>query len=269
MHLGAVDGDHPDAHQAGLGAEREHLAEQPGQRRLVALAEPRDRRVIRALVGADHPRGDVLDAAALDAPRRALADRVAVEQQRDHHRRIVRRPALAVVAVGRVERLQIQRRDGVDDEPREMTLGQPLAQARRQQQLLITITREEVLRHPGMVLTRIVHEAVAAPSGRGRGTVRLSSDSAGVRSLQHLLGRFTLKVQRDGRNFTVDVAADGEGLVSHAGAALLGEVADRVGLTREFSRCAGGGARAARTSRSGPGDPGSGGDARRRRRLSV
>ena len=42
-------------------------------------------------------------------------------------------------------------------------------------------------------------------------------------------------MQRDGRNFTVDVAADGEGLVSHAGAALLGEVADRVDLTREFS----------------------------------
>ena len=45
-----------------------------------------------------------------------------------------------------------------------------------------------------------------------------------------------MKVQRDGRNFTVDVAADGEGLVSHAGAALLSEVADRVGLTRELSR---------------------------------
>ena len=42
-------------------------------------------------------------------------------------------------------------------------------------------------------------------------------------------------MQRDGRDFTVDVAADGEGLISHAGAALLGEVADRVGLTREFS----------------------------------
>src|ERR1039458_2803824 len=40
----------------------------------------------------------------------------------------------------------------------------------------------------------------------------------------------------EGRFFTVDVAADGEGLVSHAGAALLAEVADRVGLTRELSR---------------------------------
>jgi predicted lysophospholipase L1 biosynthesis ABC-type transport system permease subunit len=44
-----------------------------------------------------------------------------------------------------------------------------------------------------------------------------------------------LRVQRDGRDFTVDVAADGPGLVSHAGAALLAETADRTGLTRELS----------------------------------
>src|SRR6266513_3423214 len=42
-------------------------------------------------------------------------------------------------------------------------------------------------------------------------------------------------VTRGERSFTVDVAADGEGLVSHAGAALLAEVADRVGLTRELA----------------------------------
>ena len=35
--------------------------------------------------------------------------------------------------------------------------------------------------------------------------------------------------------FTVDIASDGEGLVAHAGAALLAEVADRVGLTRALS----------------------------------
>jgi len=44
-----------------------------------------------------------------------------------------------------------------------------------------------------------------------------------------------LRVQRDGRSFTVEVAADGEGLVSHAGSALLAGVADRVGLTGELS----------------------------------
>jgi Transposase DDE domain group 1 len=44
-----------------------------------------------------------------------------------------------------------------------------------------------------------------------------------------------LRVQRDGRSFTVDVTADGEGLVSHTGAALLAEVADRTGLTGALS----------------------------------
>ena len=41
-----------------------------------------------------------------------------------------------------------------------------------------------------------------------------------------------MKVQRDGRRFTVEVTPDGDGLVSHAGAALLAEAADRLGLTR-------------------------------------
>src|SRR4051812_28026117 len=40
---------------------------------------------------------------------------------------------------------------------------------------------------------------------------------------------------RDGRSFTVGVAPDGAGLVSHAGAALVAEVADRLGLTGELS----------------------------------
>jgi len=56
---------------------------------------------------------------------------------------------------------------------------------------------------------------------------------------------------RDGRSFTVDVAPDGDGLVSHAGAALLAETADRVGLTRELSR-----ALAGVRERRGKHDPG-------------
>ncbi|KAB2854695.1 MAG: IS1380 family transposase, partial [Bauldia sp.] len=45
-----------------------------------------------------------------------------------------------------------------------------------------------------------------------------------------------MKVQRDGRSFTVEVTADGDGLVSHAGSALLGQVADKSGLTKALSR---------------------------------
>jgi hypothetical protein len=60
-----------------------------------------------------------------------------------------------------------------------------------------------------------------------------------------------LKVQRDGRRFTVDVASDGDGLVSHAGAALLAETADRLGLTDALS-----GALAPMRERRGKHDPG-------------
>jgi hypothetical protein len=44
-----------------------------------------------------------------------------------------------------------------------------------------------------------------------------------------------LKVMRDGREVTVEVTADGVGLVSRAGSALLGQVADKLGLTRALS----------------------------------
>jgi hypothetical protein len=44
-----------------------------------------------------------------------------------------------------------------------------------------------------------------------------------------------LKVMRNGRPVTVDVTTDGSGLVSHAGSALLAQVADKVGLTSALS----------------------------------
>ena len=44
-----------------------------------------------------------------------------------------------------------------------------------------------------------------------------------------------MKVTHAGRQITVNVTADGDGLVSHAGSALLAEVADKMGLTRALS----------------------------------
>ena len=44
-----------------------------------------------------------------------------------------------------------------------------------------------------------------------------------------------MKVTHDGRQITVEVTSDGEGLVSHAGSALLAQVADKSGLTRALS----------------------------------
>jgi hypothetical protein len=44
-----------------------------------------------------------------------------------------------------------------------------------------------------------------------------------------------LKVMRDGRSVTVEVTSDGAGLVSHAGTALVAQVAEMVGLTAALS----------------------------------
>ena len=131
MHLRAVDRDDAHAHEPRLRAEREHLAEQVGQGVLVTLAKARDRGVIRSLVGGDHAVGDILNTLALDHPRGALSLAVGVEQQRDHHRRLVRRAAVAVAAIGGVERQQIHLLRRRQHEPRQVILRQPVPQVRR------------------------------------------------------------------------------------------------------------------------------------------
>jgi len=125
--LRPVDRDHTDLGQAAAGAKRQDLAEQTGNRVLVALDEPRDRRVIGLLLRRQHPKRDVLVTGPLDHPRRPDAARVGIEQQRDHHRRVIGRPAAAVDAIGRIERVEIHLGDRVDHKPREMPRRQPLA----------------------------------------------------------------------------------------------------------------------------------------------
>jgi hypothetical protein len=104
-------------------------------------------------VGGDDAEGDVFLAGALDRPRRACPTRVCVEQHRDDHRRLERSAAVTVGAISGVERVEVHLRDGVDDKPREVPLGQPLADVRRQQERLLAIGREKVLAHHRMVLT--------------------------------------------------------------------------------------------------------------------
>jgi hypothetical protein len=82
--------------------------------------------VIGSLVSGDHPAGNVLEAGALDPSRRPHPARPAVQQQRNHHRRLVGRAAVAVLAIGRVERRRVHHADGVDHEPRQGTFGSDL-----------------------------------------------------------------------------------------------------------------------------------------------
>ena len=120
---------------------------------------------------ANHPVGDVPAAMALDRARRALPDRKGVEQQRDHHRRLTGDAAMAVRAIVGVELAQIHLLNRLEQKPRQMVLRQPLAQRRRQQERLLTITPDEVLGHSEIV--------IADPDGAGVcATASWQSDSA-------------------------------------------------------------------------------------------
>ena len=152
--LGAVNGNRADADHPRLRAQRQHAGEQVGQRHLVTDAKASDRGVVRHAIGADHPERDVLLAAPLDPARGALPDRVGVQQQRDHHPRIVRRTAMPVGTVIGVHRAEIDLLDRVEHKPRQMPLGQPVAQARRHQPRLLAITRQKAHRHAQRLFNR-------------------------------------------------------------------------------------------------------------------
>jgi hypothetical protein len=64
--LGAVQGDHAELNHSSLGAQSQGGDQEPGQGLLVADPEPRDGDVVGGVVGGQHSKGDVLDAAAFD-----------------------------------------------------------------------------------------------------------------------------------------------------------------------------------------------------------
>jgi hypothetical protein len=97
--LGAVDRNQPDPDQAGRPAEPQHLAKQIGQGPLVAHPKLGDGGVIGHVVGADHAIGHVLRTCPLDPARGAVSLRIGVEQEGDHHSRVVGRAAVAIGAV--------------------------------------------------------------------------------------------------------------------------------------------------------------------------
>ena len=116
------------------------------------IHEPRDRRVIRRLQHRDRLERHVLLTRPLDLPRRPNPTRIGVQQQGHHHRRVIRPPTNPVTAIRTIKLAQVHPRDRVQHEPSEMTLRQPIPHVGRHQERLITVTTNEILSHPGMVL---------------------------------------------------------------------------------------------------------------------
>jgi hypothetical protein len=135
--FGAVDRDHTDPAPAQPQRTTEHCAEHARHR------------VIRSPVRADHARRDVLHTAPLDPPRRALADRTGVEQQREHHRRIVR-------AADRSRRRDRPPQTSPDPSPRRLD-HKPRQMILRHSRTLggkLTVAPDEVRRHTADRLRR-------------------------------------------------------------------------------------------------------------------
>jgi hypothetical protein len=126
--LGAIQGDRADLDHASGRAQLERGDQEAGQGLLVADAEARNGHMVRELVGGKDPEGDVLVAASLDLPGGAHADAVRVEQHAEQGFGVVGGMAVPVIAVGSVERGEVELVDHVQDEPGEVALGEPVAQ---------------------------------------------------------------------------------------------------------------------------------------------
>ena len=145
--LGPVQAQQAQRHHALRGQQPQYLAEQPAQRLFVPGPEPGDGGVIRVQPAGDHPVGHIAHAPLLDHPAGPLALAVAVEQQRDHHLRVERRPAVTVSPVPAAEAAQVQGGHRVQHDEDQIVLGQPLAHVHRHQHRLITLRAKEILRH--------------------------------------------------------------------------------------------------------------------------
>ncbi len=142
--LGPVQRHVPQAHQPGPLAELEHLAEQAGEGRQVALPKGGNAIVIGVLVGRQDPVGDLLVGGPLDLARGGFPHAVGIDQQLHQQRRVVRRlPAPVAGLIDGDDRRQTQRVDHVADEQRQMAFGEPVPQRGGQQEQLVGVVRFE------------------------------------------------------------------------------------------------------------------------------
>lgn len=133
--------------QPGFPAQPKHLLEQPPQRRQMTLAEIGDRPEVRPLQPGHCHEIDPLLAGPRELTRRINAAAIAVQQQRDHHRRMVRRlPALFGVRAQYLAQIQCLAHR-LPNEMRRMIRRHELMDRRRQKPTLIHMPGAKALAH--------------------------------------------------------------------------------------------------------------------------
>ena len=137
--------------QLHLLGDAQDLDEQPLDFGQEPLAECAQRVVIGMGIGGDVAKRDRVMGGLLDAPATEGAGGIAVDQQRQQHRRVIRRRACAAILAG--QRRQVQLLDNVHHKARHMVLGQPFIHRWRQQILGIAITLTEVAHRFSLIET--------------------------------------------------------------------------------------------------------------------
>src|SRR5664280_2879967 len=147
--LRPVEGYPSEGDQPGLGAEGQHLDEQVVERQQVTPPEPGDRPVVRRDVGAQPPEGHVHLAAPLHLPGGGQPDRVGVDQELQHHLRVVGRGTVGPL-IGGVDRREVEHLvDRFRDEPGGVVFGQPVIEGRGKKERLVLVVVTEGPRCPG------------------------------------------------------------------------------------------------------------------------
>jgi len=142
--LGAVESDPPELHETGLVTQGQDFDEERPKGDQVATAELPDRLVVRAgLTGEEHE-VDIARKAFLDTAGTPHSCRVAVQENLEHHCRVIGRHAPWIV-VGGEEGRKIERVDEIADEGRQAVGLDPITQRRRHQQEAVLVVWPEGL----------------------------------------------------------------------------------------------------------------------------
>jgi hypothetical protein len=105
----------------------------------VGVQEPVHRRPVRVAVAGDHPGAQIVTAGRGDPTPRADALAAAIDNQREHHPRVVRRPAPPVSTVGPREPRQVQLSDQFEHIPHPVPGRQQVTDINRKQRELIAL----------------------------------------------------------------------------------------------------------------------------------
>src|ERR1700733_895769 len=131
----------------------------------MTLAELRDGGVVRVLVTGKITEGHVLKGPRLNLARTVDPSRIAVQKQTHHHLGRIRRLAATILLLIRlVDAAQIQRRNHIDQKPRQVALGKPIVKRRCKHQSLVDRVRKEVLPHAAIKTESAAHAIESSPS---------------------------------------------------------------------------------------------------------